>query len=54
MKRLRIYLDTSVVNHLDAPDALKEQADTHMLWKAIQSGKYKVIMSELAFAVINK
>ena len=54
MKRLRIYLDTSVINHLDAPDALNEQADTHKLWEDIQAGKYTVVMSELTFAEINK
>jgi len=45
MKQLRIYLDTSVISHLDAPDAPKEQADTRKLWNAIQAGKYQVYIS---------
>ena len=45
MKRLKIYLDTSVISHLDAPDALREQADTRKLWSAIQAGKYEVFIS---------
>ena len=45
MKRLRIYLDTSVISHLDAPDAPREQADTHKLWKDIQAGRYIIFIS---------
>jgi len=45
MKKLRIYLDTSVISHLDAPDALREQTDTRELWKAVQNGEYDVFIS---------
>lgn len=53
MKRLKIYLDTSVISHLDAPDALEKQEDTRKLWEDIQAGAYDVVMSELTFAEIN-
>lgn len=45
MKKLKIYLDTSVISHLDAPDALREQADTRKLWEDIITGKYEVCIS---------
>jgi len=54
MKRLRIYLDTSVISHLDAPDVPEKQEDTLKLWNDIQTGKYAVIMSELTFFEVNK
>jgi len=54
MKRLKIYLDTSVISHLDAPDAPDKQDDTRKLWDDLLSGKYEVIISELTLAEINK
>ena len=47
MKKLKIYLDTSVISHLDAPDALREQADTRKLWEAIQAGEYEAVISSV-------
>ena len=48
MKRLKICLDTSVISHLDAPDALEKQEDTRKLWKAIQAGEYEAFISPMA------
>ena len=45
MKRLKIYLDTSVISHLDAPDTLDKQKDTLKLWVEIQAGKYEAYIS---------
>ncbi len=45
MKKLKMYLDTSVISHLEAPDALREQTDTRNLWKEITDGKYDVCIS---------
>ena len=45
MKRLKIYLDTSVISHMDAPDALDKQEDTRKLWEDIKAGKYEVFIS---------
>ena len=49
MKKQRIYLDTSVVSHLDAPDAPEKMQDTLQLWNQIQAGEYDVVMSEVVF-----
>jgi predicted nucleic acid-binding protein len=45
MKKPKIYLDTSVISHLDAPDTPDKQEDTRKLWKAIQGGEYEVFLS---------
>ena len=45
MRKPKIYLDTSVISHLAAPDAPNWQADTRILWKAIQAGDYDVCIS---------
>jgi len=50
MKKLRIYLDTSVIGHLDAHDKPDKQADTLALWDDIISGVYDVVLSAVDFA----
>jgi len=49
VKKQKIYLDTSVISHLDAPDAPEKMGDTLRLWGRIQEGKYDVILSEVVF-----
>jgi len=45
MKKLKIYLDTSVISHLDHTDAPDKMADTLKLWSAIRRGQYDVVIS---------
>jgi predicted nucleic acid-binding protein len=45
VKKLRVYLDTSVISHLDAPDVPDKEADTRRLWEDIRAGKYEVFIS---------
>ena len=47
MKKLKIYLDTSVISHLDAPDALEKQEDTRKLWQAIEANDYDAYISSV-------
>jgi len=53
MKKLKIYLDTSVISHLDAPDTPDKQKDTRKLWKAIQAGEYEVFLSPAVMAELD-
>jgi predicted nucleic acid-binding protein len=53
VKKLRIYLDTSVVSHLDAPDVPEKEADTKRLWENIKAGKYEVVLSNVVFDEVN-
>ena len=48
MRKLKIYLDTSVISHLDAPDTPDKQADTLRLWEEIKAGLYDVVTSDVA------
>ena len=45
MKKLKIYIDTSVVSYLDAPDRPDWMADTLKLWQDMVNGKYEVFTS---------
>lgn len=52
MKKLKIYLDTSVISHLLAEDTPEKMADTQALWLQIQCGKYDVVISEVTLQEI--
>lgn len=54
MKKQKIYLDTSVVSHLDAPDTPEKMADTLRLWDFIKAGKYDVVLSSVMFDELMK
>ena len=47
MKKLKLFLDTSVISHLDAQDAPEKMQDTHELWSEIKRGTYDVIISDI-------
>jgi len=49
MKKTRIYLDTSIISHLDAPETPEKMEDTLRLWEKIQKGVYDVVLSEIFF-----
>ena len=54
MKKLKIYLDTSVISHLDQQDAPEKMADTLKLWEDIKLGLYDVCISDVALDEIYK
>lgn len=47
MKKLKIYLDTSVISHLQHEDAPDKTADTLRLWEEIKTGKYAMVISDV-------
>ncbi len=47
MKKLKIYLDTSVISHLYQPDAPDKMSETLALWKEIMAGEYEAVISEI-------
>jgi predicted nucleic acid-binding protein len=53
MKIPKIYLDTSVISHLSAPDAPEKMTDTLKLWKDIVSGDYDILISDITMAEIS-
>jgi predicted nucleic acid-binding protein len=54
MKKLRIYLDTSVISHLDQQDAPERMGETRQLWEEIKAGKFDVVISDVVVAEINR
>jgi predicted nucleic acid-binding protein len=46
MKKLKLYLDASVISHLDASDAPEKMADTRRLWAIIKHGRYDIVISD--------
>lgn len=47
MRKQKIYLDTSVISHLDQRDAPDKMADTLLLWEEIKQGLYDVAISQI-------
>ncbi|MDR2728921.1 MAG: hypothetical protein LBB56_07290 [Chitinispirillales bacterium] len=45
MRKLKLYLDTSVISHLFAEDTPEKMADTNGLWQDFIDGKYEVFVS---------
>jgi predicted nucleic acid-binding protein len=53
MKKMRVYLDTSVISHLDQQDAPALMAETHRLWEKIKAGEFDVVISSVDEAEID-
>jgi predicted nucleic acid-binding protein len=53
MKKLKIYLDTSVISYLDQQDAPERMAETHLLWDKIKDGEFKAVISDITLSEIN-
>jgi len=52
-KKLKIYLDTSVISHLDQQDAVERMAETHKFWKLITADEFDVVISEIVIDEIS-
>jgi predicted nucleic acid-binding protein len=53
MKKLRIYLDTSIISYLDQQDTPEKMAITHKLWEKIKADEFEVVLSDVDFAEID-
>jgi predicted nucleic acid-binding protein len=51
-KKLKIYLDTSVISHLDQPGKTSEYGYTHLFWNNIE--RYGVYISEVVIRELSK
>ena len=52
MKRLKIYLDTSVISHLDQQDAPGKMADTKIFWEHVKNGEFDVYISPIVISEV--
>ena len=53
MRRLKVYLDTSVISHLSQEDVPEKMADTRKLWKMFQNGVYEVCLSSVTLREVS-
>jgi predicted nucleic acid-binding protein len=49
-----MYLDTSVISHLDAPDVPEKMRDTRKFWEALKTGVGEVVVSDVVFDELNR
>ncbi|MDR3265807.1 MAG: PIN domain-containing protein [Synergistaceae bacterium] len=54
MKKLKIYLDTSIISHLNAPDVPDREADTKKLWEKIRTGEFEVFISPVVMEELTR
>ena len=54
MRKLRLYLDTSVISHLFADDTPEKMRHTDRLWNELIAGKYDVYISPVVLAEIKR
>ncbi len=54
MRKLKVYLDTSVISYLSQEDAPERMKDTLELWKDFVNGKNEVYLSQVTLDEIEK
>ena len=55
MRKLKIYLDTSVISHLQAPDTPDKMIETLALWEVLKTrSDTSIAVSELTLRELNK
>ena len=52
MRKLKVYLDTSVISHLLQEDVPEKMADTRQLQEMFKAGKYEVYLSTVTLEEI--
>jgi len=52
LRKLKMYLDTSVISHLKQDDVPEKTEDTLLLWSEIKQGKFEVFISEITIAEV--
>jgi len=54
MRKIKVYLDTSVVSYLQQKDSPERMKDTLKLWKEFMKGKYEIYLSRVTLDEISK
>lgn len=47
MRKIKVYLDTSVISYLDQVDAPEKTKETQELWEQFEDGEYDVYLSQI-------
>ena len=54
MRKLKVYLDTSVISYLDQDDAPERMQETQALWKRFEQGEFEVYLSQVTLDEIER
>jgi predicted nucleic acid-binding protein len=54
MKKLKIYIDTSVISHLQHDDAPERTKETLLFWEELKTGKYEILLSDLTLEEVTQ
>lgn len=54
MRKIKVYLDTSVISYLSQEDAPERMRDTLELWKDFVNGKYDIYLSQITIDEVGK
>jgi len=54
MKKLKIYLETTVVSYLNQPERGDQAADSHRLWEKIKAGEFEAFISPVAIEELER
>ena len=52
-RKLKVYLDTSVISYLEQDDAPEKMADTRAVWEALKRGDYDIFVSQVVLKELN-
>ena len=53
-KKIRVYLETSVISYLEQNDVPDKMKETQELWETLKLGKYEIVISNIALVEISK
>jgi predicted nucleic acid-binding protein len=54
MEKSLMYLDTSVISHLEQEDALEKMIQTRMFWEKAKAGEFAIAVSEVTLQELRK
>ena len=46
-RKIKVYLDTSVISYLDQQDAPEKMKETREVWELIKAGQYEIFISDV-------
>ena len=54
VKKLKVYLDSSIISHLFANDVQEKMKITEIFWGEIKNFTYEAVTSQLVYAELNR
>ena len=52
-RKIKVYLDTSVISYLDQQDAPEKMQETREVWELIKAGHYEIFISDVVLRELN-